>query len=148
MYNYLETLKSSNIKYINDNYEENLENLYNSVCEINKTKPSNRTICIIYGVEKLKSKLPDTKKLLEFTKEVKKSDYFNIIMCDATKKLKSLDFENWYSEIKNNADGIWIGKGITDQSTFKISKITKEMTKEYKNNYAYLINESDAKLIK
>lgn len=148
VYNYLELLKSSNVKYINDNYEEKLDDLYNDVCEINKTKPSNRTICIIYGIEKLKSKLADTKKLLEFTKEVKKSDYFNIIMCDATKKLKSLDFENWYSEIKNNADGIWIGKGITDQLTFKISKITKEMTKEYKNNYAYLINESEAKLIK
>lgn len=148
MYDYLNCFKDSNIKYINDNYDKEIENLYNNVCDINKTKQETRTICIIYGVEKLKSKLTDTKKLLEYIKEVKKCDYYNLIMSDDTKKLKSLDFDNWYSEVKNNTDGIWIGKGICEQTTFRIGKITKEMTKEIKNNYAYIINESDAKLIK
>lgn len=148
MYNDLKPLENYSVKYINSNYDEEIEKLYNSVCQLNKNGSTKRFFCLIYGIEKLKSRLNDTKKLAEFTKEVKRSDYFNIIMCDDAKKLKSLDFENWYSEIKNNTDGIWIGKGISDQATFKISKITKEMTKNYKNNYAYLISESDAKLVK
>lgn len=147
-YNYLDFLKNTNVRYINSDYDDEINNLYNDICEINKNKETTRTFCIMYGVERLKTKLTDTKKLGEFTKEVKKSDNYNLIICDDTKKLKSLDFESWYSDVKNNTDGIWIGKGLSDQYTFKISKITKDMTKEYKNNYAYIITESSAKLIK
>lgn len=149
MYGYLEPIKTIGVKYINTDYDNEIKKLYQDICEANKNNnSSNKTFCVIYGIEKLTSKLTSKGDLEGFAKEVKRGDNYNLILCEDTKKLKTLDYEDWYTEVKNNTDGIWIGKGISDQYTFRINKITKEMTKDYKNNYAYVISESSAKLIK
>ena len=52
------------------------------------------------------------------------------------------------SKTKNNTDGIWIGKGFGEQQNFRVSKITKEMTATYPNNFGFCLKESSAELIK
>ena len=64
------------------------------------------------------------------------------------KKLKSLDLDKWYSQVKNNSDGIWIGNGFGEQQNFRLSKVTKEHTAKYSNNYGFCIKESTAELMK
>ena len=71
-----------------------------------------------------------------------------MIICDSGKALKSLDYDTWYSDIKNATDGIWIGRGFADQQNFRISKVTKEMSANYANNYGWYISESSAELMK
>ena len=50
--------------------------------------------------------------------------------------------------IQNDTDGIWIGTGLSDQNLFKLSKITKEMSSTYKNNFGFVITDGRADLIK
>ena len=45
-------------------------------------------------------------------------------------------------------DGIWVGKGMSDQGLFHLTTITRDMQKEYKNDMGYIINESSATLCK
>ena len=71
-----------------------------------------------------------------------------MIICDASKALKSLDFENWYMKAKNATDGLWIGRGFGDQQIFRVGKLTKEMSKNYANNYGYLDSDSTPELVK
>ena len=99
-------------------------------------------------MEKLKSKVENTKQIEELFINIKKHENSNMIFCDSTKNLKSLDLESWYSKTKNNTDGIWIGKGFGEQQNFRVSKITKEMTATYPNNFGFCLKESNAELIK
>ena len=45
------------------------------------------------------------------------------------KGIYKIDYEEgkyFIGQIKNNTDGLWIGRGIQDQSVFRINKIVKE----------------------
>ena len=133
------------VNYCADSFEQRLDQLI----QIEKN-PNNKDINIIYimyGIEKAKTKI-GVKKLDEFFELIKNSDNSRLIIADRTKALKSIDLESWYSKIKNNSDGIWIGKGFPEQTTFRISKITKEMTIPLPNNYGLCITENDAEIIK
>lgn len=110
----------------------------------NKAKPK---LYIFYGLEKLKQKVA-VSKIDELFKLIKENENSNIILCDSSKALKALDFDTWYSSVKNNTDGIWVGKGFGEQQNFRISRITKEMTASYPNNYGFCILESSAEVIK
>ena len=55
---------------------------------------------------------------------------------------------NWYQNIQNSTDGIWIGTGLSDQTVLKLSRLTKEMDKTYKNNFGFYVADGRAELIK
>ena len=133
------------INYFNTNFELVIDKL--TEMQRNPDNSKYKILYIFYGLEKLKSKVDPT-KIESLFKEVKASENSTMIFCDSTKGFKSLDFDNWYSKIKNNTDGIWVGKGFGEQQNFRVSKLTKEMTSNYSNNYGFCLIESNAELIK
>ena len=50
-------------------------------------------------------------------------------------------------KIENNTDGLWIGRGIQDQSVFRINKIVKEKASE-DIDYGYIISDGDCSKVK
>lgn len=135
------------IKYFDSNFDSLLKQMLDFENNSNTNKEY-KILYIFYGLEKLKSKVEDTKQIEELFINIKKHENSNMIFCDSTKNLKSLDLESWYSKTKNNTDGIWIGKGFGEQQNFRVSKITKEMTATYPNNFGFCLKESNAELIK
>ena len=135
------------INYVNDNFNEYFDKL-NEFQEKQKTEPTGRIIYIFYGIERLKTKLDPVSKLENLLKAIQGTENTNIIFCDSTKAFKSIDFDSWYSKIKNTTDGIWVGTGLPEQSTFRIPKLKKEMSNKYPNNYAYCFVDGDPELIK
>ena len=143
-------LLSANKEYNNKKinyYNDNLEKVVKSLTDFQKQNKTANILYIFYGLEKIKAKAESTNMEGLFN-EIKSSENSNMILCDSTKNLKNLDMDLWYSKIKNNTDGIWIGKGFTEQQNFRIAKITKEMQQKYPNNYGFYISESNAELIK
>lgn len=124
-----------------DNFEKINENLDNDIKD-------SRRLLIMYGVEKTLGKLSGTDTLEEISGKIKKSENTNIVFIDAARKLKSLDYDDWYSSISNSSDGIWIGKGMADQSVFSVSSITSEMSKKYSNSYGFCVKDQESELIK
>jgi len=133
------------INYCSTNFDEVLEKLTEIQKDENNSKY--RILYVFYGLEKLKQKAT-TSKIDSLFKAIKASENSTMIFCDSTKSLKSLDFDSWYSTVKNNSDGIWIGKGFSEQQNFRISKITKEMNTIYPNNYGFALSENNAQLMK
>lgn len=134
--------------YYSDNLDSILENLGKYVEEVIEKKINRNQIIIIYGLDKFISKLKNKSDLQEFMNKTKKSETIKVIIIDDASKIKSYVFEGWYSGNFSNNDGIWVGKGLSDQNVFKLSTIKKEYMQEIKNDFGYNITESSAELIK
>ena len=119
----------------------------NLIAMQNDTNNKNNLIYIFYGVEKLKNEV-DTQKLDALFDSIKKSTNGKAILFEAAKSLKGMELESWYTKIKNNTDGIWIGKGFSEQQVFRIAKLTKDMSENYTNSYGFAIVESEVSLMK
>ena len=57
-------------------------------------------------------------------------------------------YESWFSSLVNKNEGIWIGKGISNQNAFQLGMVTREMNAEIKNDMGYFISEGSATLCK
>lgn len=118
---------------------------------VQKLKANNSTgegVIFIYGISKFVSKVKDSKTINDLFKELKDYEKISVIIIDDAGKIKKFAFEPWFSNMFSTNDGIWIGKGLTDQNLIHLSQINKELTKEIKNDMGYLISESTPSLIK
>lgn len=137
----------SNIKYYYDsNPQEVIEMLIDYIKQV-KENNNIRTVLYFQNFNKFKMKM-ENKKLEELTKELKSTENINLIISDDYKKFKKVEFESWYRNIQNDTDGIWIGTGLSDQNLFKLSKITKEMSNSYMNNFGFVIKDGRVELFK
>ncbi len=149
----MQTLPQAANKVINNNkisyLTKNLDTVFEKLTDIQKNeKYSNyHLIYVLYGLEKVKAK-SDVKKLEELFNAVKSSENGKLILCDSAKGFKSLEYDTWYTKIKNNTDGIWIGKGFGEQQVLRIGRVSKEMNLVYPNNYGFCVKESSAELMK
>lgn len=131
-------ITESHSKYINSNYSRKV---------FEGIKP---ILCIIIGIESFKSKLSDENKLKfsNFLEKGKDLGIINFIIVDSIDKIKKNEFESWYKTIINNINGIWIGNGINDQFTLKISQKTKEMKEDILPSFAFVIKHGKPILVK
>ncbi len=131
------------ISYINENFEANVKNLVDVENKITQT-PELNIVYIIFGIEKFINKLDKKENIEALASSIKKSDNSNLIVIDGFKGIKFSDTAQWFMSIKNATDGIWIGKGFGNQSTFRVNKVTKEMSENIRTEYGYYLKESDA----
>ena len=144
----LDINKSQFSNYYDNNFEELVDNLNGFIKKQTEDKNQTQNTIIIYGLNKFVSKLNNSSKLLEFTRLIKEHEKTSLIAVDGYSKIKSYVFEGWFTNIFSVNDGIWIGRGLSDQSLLHLSNINKEMTKDYKTNMGFVINESSATLCK
>ena len=71
-----------------------------------------------------------------------------MIIVEDYNKIKNYCFEPWFTNIFNLNNGVWVGRGITDQNLLRLTSVSKEMTKDYKNDMGYLIDDGMAILCK
>ncbi len=134
--------------YYYDNLDEVLDKFITYLKELTDSKSTIEGVFLIYGFSKFVTKINNNNKLTEFTKKIKEYEKISIIAIDDVSKLKQFAYEPWFSTTFNLNDGIFIGRGVTDQSLIHLSNVTREMTKEIKNDMAYQIVESFATLCK
>ena len=139
-------IKDICLNYFDDNLSAVIEKMIKIEEDLNNR--SKHFIYVFYGIEKLPKKLANKQILEKLVNHVKNNEHSNMIICDSNKGLRELDGESWYYNARNNTDGLWIGKGVDDQQVLKINRITKEMSKNYTNNYGYLDVDSTPELVK
>ena len=57
-------------------------------------------------------------------------------------------YEKWYEIAFKNCDGLWIGKGVSEQTVLKTGSYTREMQQAIKNDFGYVFVEGETSLVK
>ena len=139
-------------QYEKENFNDCFTKLYDMVNEANNLyKESNynkkilenrkKITCIIIGINSFKSKLSEDNKLKfpELFSMAKDLDIIHFIFVDSIDEFKKIELESWYKNCINNNNGIWIGNGLADQFTLKVSQKIDEMKEDVPNNFCFVL---------
>lgn len=107
-------------------------------------------IWILYGVRDIFNRLSDDGKdklhvLLENGRNIYKTHF---IMIDTENGFKEFNYQNWYKEHITQAEGIWLGDGLSDQYFLKVNKMSREYYEEIGQLYGYLLAHNKPTLMK
>lgn len=134
--------------YYIDGLDEVVDKLIEYIKKLAEEKAVNNGIVVVYGLNKFINKVNDNKKITDLVKALKSYEKISLIAVDDYSKIKSFAFESWFTDIFTVNDGLWVGRGISDQNLFRLSTVNKEMTKDIKNNMGYLVHENIGSLVK
>ena len=72
----------------------------------------------------------------------------HIIFSESVERVSSIAYEDWFKQHVSPGDGIWIGNGIADQYTLKITTRTNDMYKEIPVEFGYVVRNGKPRLVK
>jgi S-DNA-T family DNA segregation ATPase FtsK/SpoIIIE len=107
-------------------------------------------LVVIVGLSQFKNKLSSESRdkldnFMTMTKDLRK---VSIVICDVIDNIKQFEYENWYKTVVANNHGVWIGDGIADQYTMKLSKNPKYIKEEIGNKFGYSVKKGNPIFIK
>ena len=112
---------------------------------------SDKTLFVmIVGINALLGKLDTTEKM-NFTNlisEAKKDGNIRIIIVDTIEAIKNINFEPWFKGNTDLAEGIWLGNGISNQFTLKVTTNSRTLRAEVEPGFGYVIKKGKAALTK
>ena len=139
-------LNANNLKNINYNSSDNLEKTLNSIYEDTNAVH----ICMILSINNILNKMSvtDKSKITELLDKVKLSSNVKIIVVDTIDSIKAINFETWFKSNVSLSDGIWLGNGIANQFTLKVTTNSRILRAEVEPNFGYVITKGKAALTK
>ena len=107
-------------------------------------------VYMIIGLKRFVEQLTDDgKEKLSILLAKAESFYkLHFVIAEAVSSISSFSYEEWYKRHVNGSEGLWIGDGVADQYTLKISKVTNELYEEIGNEYGYSVVRNKPTLIK
>lgn len=152
---------NNNCQFINSNYNEVFNNLYKMVNEQNEKYKLNNynknifdgkksIVCFIIGIDHFRSKLNDDNKnkFGELFTLAKNLGIIEFVLVDSIDKFKKMELESWYKSSISNTDGIWIGNGINDQFSLKVSQKIPYMKEDIPDSFCFVIKRGKPTYVK
>jgi len=152
---------SKQYQYIDKNFDDiftRLSDLLQAQNEAYKSNNYNRDIfldkkvitCIIIGIDSFKNKLnnENKNKFGELFTNSKDLGIIDFILVDSIDKFKKTELESWYKNVINNSEGIWIGNGINDQFTLKMTQKSPHFKEDVPNNFCFVVERGKPQYIK
>ena len=106
---------------------------------INKYQPM---LFVIYNFNNFKSKLTiDLNEIMMnlYTKAIK-LPIINFIVIDAVDNFKKVEYDTWFKQVTSLENAIWIGEGIANQFTIKLTRSTDRLLQtQISNDFGYSI---------
>jgi len=126
---------------------DKLTEVYNTKLENNS---NDTTVCVIIGLSNLLSKLSqiEKSKFTDIINDAKKLDTIKFVIFDSIENIKSMSFEIWYKNTADFSEGIWIGNGISNQFTLKVTTSARILREEIDPGFGYVIKKGKAYLTK
>ena len=147
--NELSEEKNNVSNYFNANFDEVITKIDEYIDnQVTQNIETINVVLIIYGIDKLKNKITEIKKLEDLFQKIKKTEKIAVLIIEEASKLKNDMFDNWYKALINSPEALWIGSGVSDQTILKVSGYTKEYGLEYPNDMGFYIIDGIAKLCK
>ena len=141
-----ESLKPYCSSYISSDFDKNIDVVLKFIEEKIKGTQYYAAIILI-GLEKFKTKL-EPNKITELQNKIKEIDNCKAIFVDTSFSLKKLAFETWYIDLVQGNNALWIGNGIMDLGSVKISNFEKKYSAKIDNDFGWLVKNGDGVLVK
>ena len=77
-----------------------------------------------------------------------KSGKLKLIIVDVIDNIKSIGYDTWYKSNTDLAEGVWIGNGISNQFTFKITTNSRILRQELEPKFGFVLEKGKATVIK
>ncbi len=135
------------IIYSNDTCDKSFSRLAEV---LNTNDPEKLTVCFIFNVSNLVNNLSSEDKTNFETviDNCKAKGNIKIILIDTIDSLKTLAYEDWYKSNIDLSEGIWLGNGLGDQFTLKVTTNSRLLRQEVEPGFGYIIRKGKATLIK
>lgn len=133
-------------KYENDCYNLYRENNYN-LTVLSKQK---KLLIVINGIDGFKSKLSveNQNNLEDFMRKAKELGIINFVIIDSVDIIKTIEYDSWFKDNFNPSNGIWVGDGIDDQFTLKVSIRTDEVKETVTDDFCFVLQKGKPVLVK
>ena len=134
------------LNYETECYDLYVKNNYNPAVLANQKK----ILIIISGIEEFKNKLSmeNQNKLNDFFTKAKNLGIINYLIIDSVDNVKKFEYESWFKDSVNLADGVWIGDGINDQFMLKVSVRTDEVRESVDDDFCFVLKRGKPVLVK
>ena len=134
--------------YYTSNFEALIDQLIKTIEGYKTNNQIVNGLIYIHGFNKVIQSLTDKTKINTLLELLKAYEKINLVIADTPAQIKTYSFEQYFQQNFSTSDGIWIGKGISDQTILHMANIKKENTLNYPNNMGFVINEGTTTLIK
>ena len=95
-----------------------------------------------------KMDLEDKTTLTNIMKESKTLNTFKFIVIDTIDNIKTISYEDWYKGVFDLSEGVWMGNGIDNQFTLRVTTNSRELREELPVAFGYIIEKGKATQIK
>ena len=129
---------------IKDNFEEYFDSL---VTKFQNKEIVTPNVTVIIGINEVLNKA-DPEKVEELGNLIKENENAFLIGIADTGSLSDFTYESVASATINDYPGIFIGKGVQDQSFLKVDSYAKELEAPIKENFGFYIQDGEFELIK
>lgn len=135
------------ITYSSDLCDKSFEKL---VEIFNNNDPDKLAVCFMYNVNGLLNKLDpvDKPKFAEVINNCKNKGNIRIFLIDTIDSINALAYEPWFKQNIDLSEGIWLGNGIGNQFTLKVTTNSRLLREEVEPGFGYIIKKGKATLIK
>ena len=112
--------------------------------------PEITAICLMININSMLNKLSSIEKgkFTTLIEECKNKGNVKFIIIDNIDVIKSINFEPWYKNSIDLAEGIWLGNDISNQFTLKVTTNARLLRAEVNPGFGYVIKKGKASLIK
>ncbi|MBP5678410.1 MAG: type VII secretion protein EssC [Bacilli bacterium] len=145
--NILNDVKYENTIYSMDNCIEGIDALKNAM---DMGDPSKTYFVVLIAINVLLGKLGMEEKtqLTDMIGNSKQKGNIRYIIVDTIDVIKTINFEPWYKGNVDLAEGIWLGNGIGNQFTLKVTTNSRILRQEIDPGFGYIIKKGKAELMK
>ena len=145
--NVIGDFSADKVTYSKDDCTEATEKLK---AEIEGTDPNKTIYAFMINFSTYLNKLDMTAKT-EFTGSIttaKDKGNIRFIIIDTIEAIKNITFESWYKGNADMSEGIWLGNGIGNQFTLKVTTNSRVLRAEIDPGFGYTIRKGKAELTK
>ncbi len=136
-------------------YESGLcRNLVAKLTEIHDAKRAgtntDEVVCMIIGMNSLFQRMSAVEKgnITGLIQKAGDLGTLRFIMVETIDTIKSISYEVWYKSNVDLSEGIWIGNGIANQFTLKVTTNARTLRAEIDPKFGYIVRKGKATLIK
>ena len=136
-----------NTQYSNDACYTSIDKVQEAY---DKNDPNSTTFALIINVQAMLNKLSaiEKGKFTELITNCKQRNNIKFIIVDSIDIIKGIGFEAWYKGSCDMSEGVWIGNGIGNQFTLKVTTNSRVLRQEVEPGFGYVIKKGKAALMK